>query len=81
MRRLPPPPKQPSAPILFVAVIVAILLGLTMLAGIAWVALWVAGLSEVLTMRRALGIAVGLFLYRIFDKVFARRSASNDLHD
>lgn len=77
MRRLPPPTTKPSTPILFVAVIVSVAFSLALFAGIAWVAFWVAGMSEVLTIRRAVGFGVGLFLYWIVDKVLTNRTRND----
>lgn len=78
MRRLPPPAKKPSGLIVGVAVIVSIAFSVLMFAGIARVALWVGGIGDLLSIRETLGIGVGVFLYRVVDRVFDRRTQETE---
>ena len=77
MRKLPAPPKQKTNPVILgIAVIVSVAFSLLVFAGIVRLALWVGGFDGVLSFRETLGIAVGLFVYRIVDRMFDRTSAN-----
>ena len=62
------PARQPLAPLaIFLGGVLSLSALSTILAGVAWVALWVAGETDLFAFRQLLGMAIVLVSVRVVD--------------
>jgi hypothetical protein len=68
-----PPPKvrerEPSRPVVIIAFVIAVLWGITALAGTMWLALWAIDFHTLLSFSQLMGLAGAYVLFRLVDKV------------